>query len=218
MFTGIVEEIGEISRINRGSQSIELETKAEQVLEDIELGASIATNGICLTVTDFSQEHFTVDVMPETLRKTSLQELKVGSPVNLERALRLDDRLGGHLVSGHIDGTGEIKSKVREDNAILVTITLPDSLEKYLIPKGSIAIDGVSLTIAHLGEQEFTVSLIPHTAKITILGTKSVGDIVNLEADLVGKYVASILAGDRDSNNQQDSEVDLDLLQQNGFL
>ncbi|SJZ30862.1 riboflavin synthase [Selenihalanaerobacter shriftii] len=223
MFTGIVEELGEINSINRGSQSIELEIKAKNVLNDVQLGDSIATNGVCLTVTSFNKNRFTVDVMPETMRKSSLGELKVGEAVNLERALSLKDRLGGHLVSGHIDGTGEIKKKQREDNAILYNISLPIDLRQYVIPKGSIAIDGISLTIAELLDQEFVLSLIPHTAEMTTLGKKDIGDIVNLEVDLIGKYIERMLRFNmEDSNNKSitnnNSRVDLDLLQQNGFL
>ncbi|MBM7623317.1 riboflavin synthase [Sporohalobacter salinus] len=218
MFTGIVEEMGKVSSINRGSQSIELKIKADKVLQDVEIGDSIATNGVCLTVTDFSESYFTVDVMPETMRKSSLAELKIGSEVNLERALRLQDRLGGHLVSGHIDGTGKIQDKKQEDNAILVTISLPVDLKKYLISKGSIAIDGISLTIAELHQHEFIISLIPHTAEETTLGQKDVGDTVNLEVDLIGKYVEKMLNFQAESNNSQESNVDLNLLQKNGFL
>lgn len=218
MFTGIVEEMGEINSINRGSQSIELEIKADKVLEDVETGDSIATNGVCLTVTDFSEDYFTVDVMPETMRKSSLAELKIGSKINLERALQLQDRLGGHLVSGHIDGTGKIKEKKREDNAILVTISLPSDLRKYLISKGSIAIDGISLTVAELLQHEFIVSLIPHTAQETTLGQKDVGDTVNLEVDLIGKYVERMLNFQGESDSSRQSDLDMSLLQKNGFL
>jgi len=217
LFTGIVEELGEVNSIQRGSQSVVLEIKATEVLSDVQVGDSIATNGVCLTVTSFSEDRFTVDVMPETMRKSSLGELKIGDIVNLERALRLQDRLGGHLVSGHIDSIGTIKKKEREDNAVLITISLPQELKRLLVPKGSIAIDGISLTIAELTDDAFTVSLIPHTAEVTTLGAKGVGDIVNLEADLIGKYVERMLNFKDDDNNSK-SEVDFDLLQQNGFL
>lgn len=222
MFTGIIEEVGEISGIRRGSQSIEIEIKAEEILTDIQLGDSIATNGVCLTVTSFTENRFTVDVMPETLRKSSLNDLQVGDKVNLERALRLKDRLGGHLVSGHIDGVGEIKQKRREDNAVLFTISLPAKLSKYVIPKGSIAVDGISLTIAELANHEFVVSIIPHTAKGTTLNEKKVGDIVNLEVDLIGKYVERMLNVDNEAEsnevNNDSSKVGLNLLQKKGFL
>lgn len=218
MFTGIVEEMGEVSSINRGSRSVELEIKAAKVLEDVQIGDSIATSGVCLTVTDFGEDYFTVDVMPETMRKSSLAELQIGSKVNLERALQLQDRLGGHLVSGHIDGTGKIKNKIREDNAILVTVSLPSDLRRYLISKGSIAVDGISLTIAKLEETEFMVSLIPHTAQETTLGQKNIGDTVNLEVDLIGKYVERMLNFQTESDNSHRSNLDLDLLQKNGFL
>lgn len=222
MFTGIIEELGEVSSIQRGSQSIEIEIKAHEILNDVEIGDSIATNGVCLTVTDFTENRFTVDVMPETIRKSSLDDLQIGDRVNLERALRLQDRLGGHLVSGHIDGRGEIKKRRREDNAILFTISLPQELKKYVIPKGSIAIDGISLTIAELFAHEFIVSIIPHTAEVTNLGKKEVGDVVNLEVDLIGKYVERMLTfkskADDNETSSDNSKVNRNLLQEKGFL
>jgi len=216
VFTGIVEELGTVKRIERGSKSIVLTIAAEKVLEDVKLGDSIATNGVCLTVTSFSDQEFSVDVMPETMRHSSLGDLTVGAKVNLERALSLGDRLGGHLVSGHIDGVGIITGKRREDNATIVTIKPDQELLKYIIHKGSIAIDGVSLTVATLNEEGFTISLIPHTSQVTLLGEKDVGDKVNLEGDMIGKYVERMMTAD---NNQGDSSnIDLDLLEKNGFL
>ncbi|MCK8823609.1 riboflavin synthase [Fuchsiella alkaliacetigena] len=219
MFTGIVEELGEVAAINRGNQSIELVIQAKQVLEDVQLGDSIATNGVCLTVTEFSDSQFSVDVMPETLRNSSLKELEVGTQLNLERALRLQDRLGGHLVSGHIDGVGRIKQRQREDNAILVTISLPTELSRYLIPKGSIAVDGVSLTVARLENNSFTISLIPHTAQETTLGFKQVGELVNLEVDLIGKYVERMLkTGVEPDSKEAKTGIDSSLLAEQGFI
>ncbi|GAB6100696.1 riboflavin synthase [Halanaerocella petrolearia] len=214
MFTGIVEELGTVQRINRGSKSIELTIAAKKVLEDVELGDSIATNGVCLTVTDFSQSQFTVDVMPETMRKSSLAQLKTGAQVNLERALRVGDRLGGHLVSGHIDGLGEIVSQEREDNAIIITIKPEVELLRYIIPKGSVAIDGISLTVAELKETTFSVSIIPHTAQETVLGNKGVGDKVNLEADMIGKYVERMMG----FKEEEEEDIDINLLKEKGFL
>ncbi|PRX33524.1 riboflavin synthase alpha chain [Orenia metallireducens] len=217
MFTGIVEELGKVKRIQRGSKSIVLVIEAAKVLEDVKLGDSIATNGVCLTVTSFTEKEFTVDVMPETMRHSSLGDLKVGSEVNLERALRLGDRLGGHLVSGHIDGLGTIKSKKREDNATVITIEAPKNILKYIIHKGSIAIDGVSLTVANLDESSFAISLIPHTSQVTLLGQKEIGAKVNLEVDMIGKYVERMLGSKEDKGNKK-SDIDLDLLKDNGFL
>ncbi|OCL27925.1 riboflavin synthase subunit alpha [Orenia metallireducens] len=217
MFTGIVEELGKVKRIQRGSKSIVLTIEAAKVLEDVSLGDSIATNGVCLTVTSFTEQEFTVDVMPETMRHSSLGELKVASEVNLERALRLGDRLGGHLVSGHIDGLGTITAKKREDNATVVTIEASNDILKYIIHKGSIAIDGVSLTVANLGENSFDISLIPHTSQVTLLGKKEVGAKVNLEVDMIGKYVERMLDSKKDNNNKK-SDIDMELLKDNGFL
>ncbi len=217
MFTGIVEELGEVKGIQRGSQSISLIIKATKVLENIQLGDSIATNGVCLTVTSFSKDQFSIDVMPETMRYSSLGDLKVGSRVNLERALSLSSRLGGHLVSGHIDAVGRITVKRREGNANIVTISPPEELLKYIIHKGSIAIDGVSLTVASVQDDSFVVSLIPHTSQVTLLGEKEVGAKVNLEADLIGKYVERIL-NFRGEQAENHSAVNLELLRDSGFL
>ncbi|MBM7555520.1 riboflavin synthase [Halanaerobacter jeridensis] len=215
MFTGIVEELGEVKNIKRSSQSIILTIKAEKVLEDIKIGDSIATNGVCLTVTDFSENEFEVDVTPETMRKSSLGELSIRDKVNLERALRLKDRLGGHLVSGHIDGTGKIAEKKREDNAILITIRPEPKLLKYIIAEGSIAIDGISLTVAKLTQDSFTVSIIPHTNEVTTLSSKKVGNIVNLETDMIGKYVERMMEFEEE---QENTDIDMKKLRDNGFL
>ena len=215
MFTGIVEELGKIKEIKYGSKSISLTIEAEEILEALKLGDSIATNGVCLTVTEFTENEFKVDVMPETMRNSSLAELKIGEFVNLERALRLSDRLGGHIVSGHIDGVGVIRSKRREDNAIVVTIKPPEELLKYIINKGSVTIDGVSLTVALLEADTFDISLIPHTRQVTILGNKDVSTKVNLEVDIIGKYVERMMGfGDGD----EPSSIDMDFLQEKGFL
>ena len=215
MFTGIVEELGEVKNIKRSSQAIVLTIKAEKVLEDIKLGDSIATNGVCLTVTDFNEQEFEVDVTPETMRKSSLGELSIRDEVNLERALRLKDRLGGHLVSGHIDGTGKISAMQREDNAILITITPDPELLKYIISEGSIAVDGISLTVAKLTETDFTVSIIPLTNKETTLAQKKVGSIVNLETDMIGKYVERMMNFQEEEEN---NDLDMEKLRDSGFL
>ncbi|WP_250160114.1 riboflavin synthase [Caloranaerobacter azorensis] len=166
MFTGLVEEVGIVKSILKGTKSVKIVIKAKKVLEDIKIGDSISTNGVCLTVTDFTDDTFSVDVMPETMKRSNLKNLVPGSKVNLERALRLGDRLGGHLVSGHIDGTGKILSFDKEDNAVWVTIKPPEELLKYIIYKGSIAIDGISLTVAYIDNKVFKVSIIPILKKL----------------------------------------------------
>ncbi|NTU89359.1 MAG: riboflavin synthase, partial [Actinobacteria bacterium] len=193
MFTGIVEEMGTVREVRHGSKSSILTIKAGTVLEGTRVGDSIATNGVCLTVTSLAGEYFKADVMAETVRRTNLSELRAGDRVNLERALRLQDRLGGHLVSGHIDGLGRVARVSREDNATWVTIAAEPGLLRYVLERGSIAVDGVSLTVARLTSQGFSVSLIPHTGDETILLSKHPGDTVNLECDLIGKYVERLL-------------------------
>ncbi|MGM0369875.1 MAG: riboflavin synthase [Bacillota bacterium] len=215
MFTGIIEELGEVNNIKRGNKAIVLTIKANKVVEDVKLGDSIATNGVCLTVTDFSETEFEVDVMPETMRKSSLGELNVGDQVNLERALKLSDRLGGHLVSGHIDGIGKITDKQRESNAILITITPDPELLKNIIAEGSIAIDGISLTVAELNSDSFVVSIIPHTKEVTTLPHKNIGDVVNLETDMIGKYVKRMMQFEE---KQENKDIDMEKLKNNGFL
>lgn len=193
MFTGIVEEIGTVMGIQKGKHAIKMRIKAKKVLEDTKLGDSICTNGVCLTVTHMTKDYFEVDVMPETVLKSNLGMLQQGSLVHLERALTLQSRLGGHMVSGHIDGTGEIIHKKQDENATWLTIYSKAELLKYMIYKGSIAIDGVSLTVAEVGAEDFKVSIIPHTANHTFLLQRKIGDCVNLECDLIGKYVARLL-------------------------
>jgi len=213
MFTGIVEELGILQTVKKDAINLELTIKAEKILQEIGLGDSIAVNGICLTVTGFSKNNFTVDVMPETFRKTSLAQVQIGSRVNLERALTLQSRLGGHLVSGHIDGVGIIKSKIREKNALIITITAPEQILKYIIPKGSIAIDGISLTIVDHNKDSFWVSLIPHTASLTTLGWKKEGEMVNLEADMIARYLEKLVYP-----VEKKKEISSDFLRENGFL
>lgn len=215
MFTGIVEEIGKIKTIKKGKNSARLVINAKKVLEDVKLGDSIAVNGVCLTVTEFSNSEFGVDVMHESLRKSSLSTLKNDSSVNLERAMLLNGRFGGHIVSGHIDGTGEIINIKNDDNAIWYTISAKDKIMKYIIEKGSITIDGISLTVANLSESDFSVSIIPHTQEETILKTKKIGDIVNLENDCIAKYVESLLNFKEKSEVKKD--ITMDFLLENGF-
>ena len=212
MFTGIIEEVGQVARIGGGSLVI----NCAKVIEDVHLGDSIAVNGVCLTVTHFDKSSFTADVMPETVRRTSLAELKKGSPVNLERALTLASRLGGHIVSGHIDGTGEIVKFADEGNAILMTISAGPELLRYIVEKGSVALDGISLTVAQVTDSDFTVSLIPHTREVTNLGSKKTGSPINIETDVLGKYVEKMLQGQREPQQSQ-STLTLDFLRENGF-
>jgi len=191
VFTGIVEEVGEVRHAAEGR----LQILARRVLEGTEVGDSIAVNGVCLTVTSLTEEGFAADVMPETLRRSSLGALRPGSRVNLERALTLASRLGGHLVSGHIDGTGRVAEIRREKNARVMTLAAPPELTRYIVVKGSVALDGVSLTVAAAGERDFSVSLIPHTRQATTLEERKVGDTVNIETDIIGKYVEKLLGG-----------------------
>lgn len=193
MFTGIIEEIGSIRSVARGTHSAVLSVRAERILEDIHTGDSIAVNGVCLTVSSFDKGGFTADVMHETLNRSGLGALKTDSPVNLERAMRADGRFGGHIVSGHIDGTGTIIGVRKDDNAVWYTIRAASSVMRYIVEKGSVAIDGISLTVAGVDAESFSVSVIPHTAKQTTLSRRRPGDSVNLENDCVGKYVEKLL-------------------------
>lgn len=210
MFTGIVEEKGLIQNVSIGQQAMQLKIAAKTVLQDTKLGDSIAVNGVCLTVTEFSNKHFTADVMPETFRATNLQELKSGEWVNLERAMPANGRFGGHMVSGHIDDVGVIQSIRPQSNAVLIQIKLPEKLAAQCIEKGSITIDGTSLTIFAVTKQSITISLIPHTYKESVLGQKKVGAIVNVETDLMSKYVQHYL-------RHNDSTLTMDFLKSNGF-
>ena len=193
MFTGIIEEIGTVKKISLGGKSGSLEIGAKKVLEGTVVGDSIAVNGVCLTVTGMNSSSFTADVMAETVRRSSLGSLSVGSGVNLERAMSANGRFGGHIVSGHIDGTGTISHLVREENAVWVHVKTSAEILRLIVEKGSIAIDGISLTVALVNETEFAVSVIPHTAEETTLLSKKAGDAVNLENDIVGKYVEKLL-------------------------
>ena len=195
MFTGIIEEKGKVKSITHGAKSAVLSIKASRIMSDVKIGDSIAVNGVCLTATTVSPDGFTADVMAETIRRSSLGSLKAGSEVNLERAMAAGGRFGGHIVSGHIDGTGTIKEFKREDNAIWVTIACDKKILRYIIEKGSITIDGISLTVAVVTDSYFKVSIIPHTSSETTLTSKKVGDSVNLENDIIGKYVEKLLSG-----------------------
>lgn len=193
MFTGIVEEVGTVADIRRSATNCTLSVDATNVMEDLHIGDSMAVNGICLTVVDFDRRRFTVDVMNETWRRTSLGVLRHGSGVNLERALPVNGRFGGHIVTGHIDGTGSISSVRREGNAVWYRIAARNEILEGIVEKGSIAVDGISLTVAEVTERDFSVSIIPHTLAQTVLGEKRVGDVVNLENDVLGKYVRNMM-------------------------
>lgn len=202
MFTGIIEDIGTIKSIkkNTKSQTMTIQTS---ILDDVKVGDSIATNGLCLTVTNMTKDTFDVDVMVESMNRSNFHDLKAGSHVNLEKAMRMGDRFGGHMVSGHIDGVGIIKNHKKEENAIWVTIEVPHSLMHYATMKGSIAIDGISLTIADLKEREVLVSIIPHTKDQTTLLKKKVGDKVNLEMDMMVKYVEKLLTNKKETMTEE---------------
>lgn len=211
MFTGIVEELGTIKNVQKSASSMQLVIRAQRILEDIKLGDSISVNGVCLTVIAFSQSEFTADVMPETFHATTTKLLNSGSAVNLERAMAANGRFGGHFVSGHVDGVGTILKKRPTANAVYIDIKIPEEVSNYCIPKGSITIDGTSLTIFEVSKSILTVSLIPHTNQITLLGQKNGRELVNLECDMLGKYVQQYVT------NKKESTITQDFLQQNGF-
>jgi len=217
VFTGLVEELGKVTSFARGQSSAQITLTAYKVLEGINIGDSIAVNGVCLTVVNYGKEYFQADMMWETLKKSSLGDLKVGDRVNLERALRLGDRLGGHLVSGHIDGVGTIINQQVVEIALVTEIRAPETVIKYMINEGSVAVDGISLTVAEVRKDSFLVSLIPHSAKVTTLGFKKKGDKVNLEGDLIGKYVERLMDFNSPGLEKPKSGISLDFLAENGF-
>ena len=212
MFTGIVEEIGYVKSVSGGR----IEIGCELVLEGTKLGDSIAVNGVCLTVTCMNNTGFTADVMPETLRRSNLGELGYGSIVDLERAMAVDGRFGGHIVSGHIDGTGRISEMRNEGNAVWVKIAAEPEITRYIVKKGSVTIDGISLTVADVAEGYFSVSVIPHTGGETVLLKKNIGDIVNLKNDIVAKYIEKLMQP-KHSENEEKSNITLEFLEKNGF-
>ncbi len=212
MFTGIIEEVGTIRDIRRGARSCVLTVRARRVLEDVHIGDSIAVNGTCLTVCGTDGGSFSADVMPETMQRTNLGALLPGSPVNLERAMAANGRFGGHIVSGHIDGTGRLLGMQRDDNAVWVTIATPPEVLHYIVEKGSIAIDGISLTVARVTRSDFAVSVIPHTGAETTLLQKQPGDVLNLECDIIGKYVEKLCGGGKQSGG-----ITPEFLAQHGF-
>jgi|LSQX01.2.fsa_nt_gb riboflavin synthase len=223
VFTGLVEDVGRVVEVSRRAREVYFSVASSRVCSELEIGDSVSVNGACLTVVSKSDQRFTAAATAETLRRTNLGLLTVGSRVNLERALRLGDRLGGHLVLGHVDGLGHVSQLAKEGEALLMTITPPSDLLPLIVPKGSITVDGVSLTVATLLPDAFTVSLIPHTLGVTTLQERRVGDLVNLEGDIIGKYVARFFAlgaepvFQEESHGPPSSDISLDVLRQHGF-
>jgi len=221
MFTGIIEEIGTIKSIEIGTNYHQITIKSDNLINDIKVGDSISVNGVCLTVSSLSSDAFQADVMPETVSKTSLTSLKTGSSVNLERAMSANGRFGGHFVYGHIDNIGKIIEKKNQGNAIIFRILIPKNFGNLIVPKGSIAVDGISLTVVETGIDYFTISIIPHTLENTILGNRDVGDVVNLEFDMLARYVNNYLKnrfGNQDTGIQPISQLSKSFLEKNGFI
>ncbi|MCD8158524.1 MAG: riboflavin synthase [Clostridiales bacterium] len=214
MFTGLIETVGRVVSVKSGRDFARFEIEAPDIIDDVKIGDSIAVNGLCLTAVELNGDCFQADVMAESLRRSSLGRLKAGSRVNLERALAANGRLGGHIVSGHIDGTGEILGLAKEGIATVVTIGADRELIYYIVEKGSIAIDGISLTVKSVGESSFTVGIIPHTSGETTLTEKAPGDIVNLETDVIGKYTEHFL---KNKKPEKSEEITLEFLAENGF-
>lgn len=213
MFTGIIEEVGTVKEVHRNGNNSFIRIQAKKVLDDVHIGDSIAVNGVCLTVTKYDSDIFQADVMNETLSRSSLGTLHSGSHVNLERAMAANGRFGGHIVAGHIDGTGIITDIKNDGIAVWYTISANSEIMRYIVEKGSIAIDGISLTVAKIGANNFSVSVIPHTSGKTILSSKKIGDIVNLENDIIGKYVEKLM-----NPTKQESNIDMAFLAERGFL
>jgi riboflavin synthase len=217
MFTGIVEEMGAVTTLEKTLAGTRLTILASTVLGDLKIGDSISVNGTCLTVVTKDERNFVVEVSPETLSVTTLGHLTAGAPVNLERAMKLNERIGGHLVAGHVDGVGTIRNRHQEGNAIFFTIEAPHEILRYCIVKGSVTVDGISLTINNVTDKGFSVAIIPHTAKVTTLGLKQVRDTVNLESDLIGKYVERLLQ-ERSQLPKTTPIIDKEYLKKHGLI
>lgn len=218
MFTGIIEELGTVKKVVQQGKAMKLTIQASKVLSDVQLGDSISVNGVCLTVTEYAKSEFSADVMPETFKSTSLSAIKERTKVNLERAMSANGRFGGHFVTGHVDGTGQILKKTSSENAIYIQISVPAALSHLLIMKGSIAVDGISLTVFGNEDNTVTVSIIPHTASETVLGFKTVGDIVNLEFDMLAKYLYSFMNRQQQGTTPPKEGISEGFLKENGFL
>jgi riboflavin synthase len=217
MFSGIVEEMGAITVLKKTLAGVKLTILASAVMADLKIGDSVSVNGICLTVVSRTERDFSVEVSPETLSVTTLGNYPVGMPVNLERAMKLNERIGGHLVAGHVDGVGVIRSRHQDANAITLAIEAPQHILRYCVVKGSVTVDGISLTINDMSDKGFSVAIIPHTAKVTILGLRQVNDSVNLESDLIGKYVERLLQ-ERGQLPKPTISIDKDYLQKRGLI
>ena len=217
MFTGIVEEMGAVASLEKTLAGTKMTILASTVMGDLKIGDSVSVNGTCLTVVSRTEKDFNVEVSPETLSVTTPGHLSAGAPVNLERAMKLNERIGGHLVAGHVDGVGTVRSRHQDGNAIFLTIEVPPEILRYCVVKGSITVDGISLTINDLSEKGFSVAIIPHTAKVTTLGLKRVNDTVNLESDLIGKYVERLLQ-ERGQLPKPTPVIDKDYLQKRGLI
>ena len=218
MFTGIVEEMGAVISLEKTLAGTRMTILASTVMSDLKIGDSVSVNGICLTVVSKGERDFSVEVSPETLSVTTLGLLTAGTPVNLERPMRLNERIGGHLVSGHVDGVGTIRSRHQEGNAIFFTIEAPSEILRFCVVKGSVTVDGISLTINDVTSHGFSIAIIPHTAKVTTLGLKQVNDTVNLESDLIGKYVERLLQERGQLPQKPASVIDKDYLLKRGLL
>jgi len=218
MFTGIIEEMGVVKAVERTLAGARLSVLASTVMDDLGIGDSISVNGACLTVVSRDEREFTVDVSTETLSVTSLGRVSAGAPVNLERAMKIHQRIGGHLVSGHVDEVGAVRSRRQDGNTLTITIEASKDVLRYCVPKGSITVDGISLTINELTDRSFGVAIIPHTAKVTTLGLKQIGDTVNLEADLIGKYVERLLQERGQIAAKPSPVIDKDYLQKRGLI
>jgi len=221
MFTGIIEGLGTVSAVRPAGQGKRLAVEADFDLNQTKIGDSICVSGACLTAVKIDRRHFEVDISPETLQMTTFSQAKVGQRVNIERALRLSDRIDGHLVSGHIDGVGKIRQSETLGNAIIVTIEVPESMTRYMISKGSVAVDGISLTINTCAADSFSISIIPHTAKLTTIGFKNKGDPVNIETDMLGKYVERFMSSRPvrdDAKTEKGSVINKEYLLKTGFI
>jgi len=218
MFTGIVEEMGVVKALEHSPSGTRLTILASTILDDLAVGASVSVDGVCLTVVARNDQEFSVNVSSETLSVTTLGKLKAGRPVNLERAMRINERIGGHLVAGHVDGVGSIRDRRQEGSTIVLTIEAPKEVLRYCVSKGSITVDGISLTSNEVSERSVTVAIIPHTAKITTLGLKHPGDPVNLESDLIGKYVERLLQEREQLPPKSAPVIDREYLQKRGLL